>query len=110
MPALPSFSVRYHSLSGTPQILVISRVSGQTTLKLRRRQASMSVFLVTFIIAFSPVLKFSFYHHFSDNDNLKSRVLSRVFLRAFFYKSVSCVFFLWNLRAIWRISTHETSL
>ena len=114
MPALPSFSVRYHSLSGTPQILVISRVSGQTTLKLRRRQASMGVFLVTFIIAFSPVLKFSFYHHFSDNDNLKSRVLSlsfsRVFLRAFFYKSVSCVFFLWNLRAIWRISTHETSL
>ena len=92
MPALPSFSVRYHSLSGTPQILVISRVSGQTTLKLRRRQASMGVFLVTFIIAFSPVLKFSFYLHFTDNDNLKSRVLSRVFLRAFFYKTVSCVF------------------
>ena len=92
MPALPSFSVRYHSLSGTPQILVISRVSGQTTLKLRRRQASMGVFLVTFTIAFSPVLKFSFYHHFSDNDNLKSRVLSRVFLRAFFYKCFMRVF------------------
>ena len=44
----------------------------------------MGVFLVTFIIAFSPVLKFSFYHHFTDNDNLKARVLSRVFLRAFF--------------------------
>ena len=44
----------------------------------------MGVFLVTFIIAFSPVLKFSFYHHFTENDNLKSRVLSRVFLRAFF--------------------------
>jgi len=43
----------------------------------------MGVFLVTFIIAFSPVLKFSFYHHFTENDNLKSRVLSRVFLRAF---------------------------
>ena len=110
MPALPSFSVRYHSLSGTPQTLVISRVSGQTTLKLRRRQASMVVFLATFIIEFSLVLKFSFYHHFSDSDNLKSRVLSRVFLRANFYKSVSCVFFLWNLRAIWRISTHETRL
>ena len=87
MPALPSFSVRYHSLSGTPQILVISRVSGQTTLKLRRRQASMSVFLVTFIIAFSPVLKFSFYHHFSDNDNLKSRVLfACIFLQECFMR------------------------
>ena len=87
MPALPSFSVRYHSLSGTPQILVISRVSGQTTLKLRRRQASMGVFLVTFIIAFSPVLKFSFYHHFSDNDNLKSRVLfACIFLQECFMR------------------------
>ena len=85
MPALPSFSVRYHSLSGTPQILVISRVSGQTTLKLRRRQASMGVFLVTFIIAFSPVLKFSFYHHFSDNDNLKfaCTFLQECFMRVF---------------------------
>ena len=48
----------------------------------------MGILLVTFIIAFSPDLKFSFYHHFADNDNLKSHVLSRVFLRAFFYKSV----------------------
>ena len=38
------------------------------------------------------------------------RVFSRVFLRVVFYTSVSHVFFGWNLRAIWRISTHETRM
>ena len=35
-------------------------------------------------------------------------VFSRVFLRGFFYTCVSRVFFWWNWRAIWRISTQKT--
>ena len=51
----------------------------------------MGVFLVTFIIAFSPVLKFSFYHHFRDNDNLKSRVLfACIFFTRVFHACFSC--------------------
>ena len=53
--------------SATPQILVISRVSWQSTLKLRRGQGC---FLSYFYYSILPALwSFLFCHHFIDHDN-----------------------------------------
>ena len=60
-------SVHTLSWSATPQILVISRISWQSTLKLWREQGC---FLSYFYCSILPELwSFLFCHHFIDHDN-----------------------------------------
>ena len=100
------FSMRYHTISGTPQNLVISRVSREITLRLRRGQGCVLSDLFTsfslilefivllsfhcpqffFSLVFPEFLNLSFYQHFPVHsfvvliiyNQLMSRLVSQL--------------------------------